>query len=205
MSTDGKKFLITGIIIFIIAVIIAVSVGVVLYTKNVEKTKKAYEESSQKYNKVINVVEMVNNKIEEKIAEGKEYLETNPDVGEDKTLITKLETAITELENLKIEVAEKFPKLDELNSSIEKMLEKIKDIDEGLVEYINQEEGKVQTTGDLIDQITSEDNTEEMELTKDSKLEIALTSITTIKANIEEKVVNEAEKKAVEAEKNEID
>lgn len=139
--------------------------------------------------------------------------------GEDKSKIVELQSTVSELEGLKIEILPKAEKVNELNTSIEKMEAQIKQIDEELLDNIEMYDDSENTTsnnqksvgstqlqvdsnGQLIDSGNEED-TDDLEIvfSEDSNFNILVSNIEILTEDINEAVKEEADRKAEEERK----
>lgn len=122
--------------------------------------------------------------------------------GEDKSTIEKLQSTVTELETLKIEIIPKAEKTNEINNSIEKMENQIKQIDEELL----KDEETIET-----DENSTEENTngeeikveeeQEIKISENSNLNILISNINVLIEDVKQAVKVEAERKAEEERK----
>lgn len=182
----NKKTLVI-IIIIALLLIIAGIIGFVCY-QNMNQDDD-YDKVAKKYEKLAMIATQMNALIDKELVESQALIATNPDVGSDKASLENLQNTVKELESLKIEIPEKSKKSSELNSSIEKMEEAIKQIDENL---LDSEEFK-----------NADEITEDFELTlsENSKANTLISNIGVLTEEVNEDVEKEADRKAAEEKK----
>lgn len=116
--------------------------------------------------------------------------------GEDKTSLEELRNATNELQTLKIEILPKADKTNDLNNSIEKMENQIKQVDENLLNNT-----QFATTGSETRESTSEEQQQEIRTSENSNLNILISNIDTLTEKVNEAVKVETERKAEEEKK----
>lgn len=122
--------------------------------------------------------------------------------GEDKSTIEKLQSAVTELETLKIEIIPKAEKTSEINSSIEKMENQIKQVDEELL----KDEETIETDENSTEENTNEgeikvEEEQEIKISENSNLNILISNINVLIEDVNQAVKVEVERKAEEERK----
>lgn len=178
-----NKTLIIGIIVAII--VIALAGGGFMYYQNTQKkAAQEYDEAVKKFERVEKISNDVNTAIDKEVKAANDFIATNPDVGEDKTSIDDLKKTVSDLEGLKISIPAKSEKTDELNSAVEDIENKIKQVDEELLKV----------------DFKIDDNKEEIKFSENSNFSILTSNIKTQTEKVNEAVKAETERKA-EAEK----
>lgn len=162
-----------------------------MYYKNLKQNEREYEIASKKYEITIIVANEVNKVIDEKVAEVEAFIATNPQVGEDTTVLENLKKEFEELKALKVETVAKSEKVKELKESIEKMEEQINKLDEELLKVILSD----------LEAIGSEETEKKVIVSENSKLSTKILNINTLIENVNKAVKVEAERKAEEERK----
>lgn len=122
--------------------------------------------------------------------------------GEDKSTIEKLQSTVTELETLKIEIIPKAEKTSEINNSIEKMENQIKQVDEELLkddETIETDENSTEENISEEENIVKEE--QEIKISENSNLNILISNINVLIEDVNQAVKVETERKAEEERK----
>ena len=112
--------------------------------------------------------------------------------GEDKTSLEELKNTVNELQSLKIEILPKADKTSDINNSIEKMENQIKQVDENLLNNT-----QFATTGND----TAEEQQQEIKTSENSNLNILISNIDTLTEKVNQAVKVETERKAEEERK----
>lgn len=115
--------------------------------------------------------------------------------GEDKTSLEELKNTVNELQSLKIEILPKADKTSDLNNSIEKMENQIKQVDENLLNNT-----KFATTGNETTENATEEQ-QEIKTSENSNLNILISNIDTLTEKVNQAVKVETERKAEEERK----
>lgn len=115
--------------------------------------------------------------------------------GEDKTSLEELKNTVNELQSLKIEILPKADKTNDLNNSIEKMENQIKQVDENLLNDTH-----FVTTGNETTENTTEEQ-QEIKTNENSNLNILISNIDTLTEKVNQAVKVETERKAEEERK----
>lgn len=116
--------------------------------------------------------------------------------GEDKTSLEELKNTVNELQSLKIEILPKADKTNDLNNSIEKMENQIKQVDENLLNNT-----QFATTGNETAENTVEEEQQEIKTNENSNLNILISNIDTLTEKVNQAVKVETERKAEEERK----
>lgn len=117
--------------------------------------------------------------------------------GEDKTSLEELKNTVNELQSLKIEILPKADKTSDLNNSIEKMENQIKQVDENLLNNT-----QFATTGnETATENTAEEEQQEIKTSENSNLNILISNIDTLTEKVNQAVKVETERKAEEERK----
>lgn len=116
--------------------------------------------------------------------------------GEDKTSLEELKNTVNELQALKIEILPKADKTNNLNNSIEKMENQIKQVDENLLNNT-----QFATIGNETAENTTEEEQQEIKTSENSNLNILISNIDTLTEKVNQAVSVETERKAEEAKK----
>ena len=115
--------------------------------------------------------------------------------GEDKTSLEELKNTVNELQSLKIEILPKADKTSDINNSIEKMENQIKQVDENLLNNT-----QFATTGNETEN-TAEEQQQEIKTSENSNLNILISNIDTLTEKVNQAVKVETERKAEEERK----
>ncbi len=115
--------------------------------------------------------------------------------GEDKTSLEELKNTVNELQSLKIEILPKANRISDLNNSIEKMENQIKQVDENLLNNTH-----FVTTGSETTENTTEEQ-QEIKTNENSNLNILISNIDTLTEKVNQAVKAETERKAEEERK----
>ena len=116
--------------------------------------------------------------------------------GEDKTSLEELKNTVNELQSLKIEILPKADKISDLNDSIEKMENQIKQVDESLLNNT-----QFVTTGSETSTENTTEEQQEIKTTENSNLNILISNIDTLTEKVNQAVKVETERKAEEERK----